>query len=283
MYNAFRQLCERLLRIPHDPTAPPGHEADTRLFRAAPNFYRYLVLLWALKTAGVLLITLGPLAVPLVAAAIALGSQGKRGGWFLLLIPGFILVLAVVARLFALAVVRLDFEKRWYLVTDRSLRIREGVINVREMTVNFANIQNLSISQGPVQRLLGIADLQVETAGGGGAVRQEQATQNLHLAKFRGVNNANEVRELIQDRLRRLKDSGLGDPEEATALRPTSPAMLPATPEIRTLLTEILSESTALRRSLEHVYGRGRRPFQDSLGLRGTLAKDSKFPLHGSK
>ena len=50
----------------------------------------------------------------------------------------------MIWRFFALALVRLDFEKRWYLVTDRSLRVREGVVNVREMTIMFANIQNIS-------------------------------------------------------------------------------------------------------------------------------------------
>ena len=38
--------------------------------------------------------------------------------------------------------------------------------------------------------------------------------ENLHTAWFRGINNAGEVRELIQQRLRLLKDSGLGDHEE---------------------------------------------------------------------
>ena len=41
------------------------------------------------------------------------------------------------------------------------------VVKVREMTVTFANIQNAPVNQGPIQRALGIADLQVETAGGG--------------------------------------------------------------------------------------------------------------------
>ncbi len=67
----------------------------------------------------------------------------------------------------SLALVRLNFEKRWYIVTDRSLRVREGILNVREMTVTFANIQNISISHGPVQRAIGIAELRVDTAGGG--------------------------------------------------------------------------------------------------------------------
>ena len=54
------------------------------------------------------------------------------------------------------ALVKLDFEKRWYVVTDRSLRVREGIAFVREATVTFAKIQNISMSQGPVQRALGM-------------------------------------------------------------------------------------------------------------------------------
>src|SRR5262245_49688238 len=129
VYNSLRPVCERLLRIPHDPAPPPGDEAATRIFHAAPNFYKYLLFLWALKTAGALLIVLGPLGLPLIGAAAVLGSQGKPAGWLLLLIPALILAICIIARLFALAVLRLDFDKRWYVVTDRSLRVREGVMS----------------------------------------------------------------------------------------------------------------------------------------------------------
>lgn len=44
MYNSFRQFAERLLRIPPDPEPPPGDEASTRLFRAAPAYYQYLLI-----------------------------------------------------------------------------------------------------------------------------------------------------------------------------------------------------------------------------------------------
>ena len=93
-----------------------------------------------------------------------------------------------------------------YMITDTSLRIREGLIVVRERTMTFANIQNLSICQGPLQRLLGIADLKVRTAGGGGGQGQGQGqaektgSANMHLGYFRGVDNAAEIRELAHDR-----------------------------------------------------------------------------------
>jgi uncharacterized membrane protein YdbT with pleckstrin-like domain len=251
VYNSFRQLCERLLRIPHDPAPPPGDEAATQIFHAAPNFYKYLLVLWGLKTVVLVIIVLGPVGVPLIVSALTLASQGKPAGWLLLLIPALVLAFGIVGRLFALVVLRLDFEKRWYVITDRSLRIREGVMSVSEMTVNFVNVQNLSISQGPIQRALGIADLQVETAGGAGATRNEPATRNLHTAIFRGIANAQEIRHLIQERLKGVKDAGLGDPDDARAATAAPRSEIVAGPQIEMALSQVLDEATALRRAIE--------------------------------
>ncbi len=123
------------------------------------------------------------------------------------------------------AVRRLDYEMRWYMVTDRSLRIRTGVASVQEITMSFANLQQVEVSQGPLQRALGLADLKVQSAGGGGAPgRGQRAHQDsLHIGYFHGVENAHEIRDLIQERLRRFRDSGLGDPEESAGRRAPSP------------------------------------------------------------
>src|SRR5690606_18212304 len=132
---------------------------------------------------------------------------------------------------FSLMVLRLDYEMRWYKVTDRSLRIREGVWHVREMTMTFANIQNIEITQGPIQRALGIADLKVQTAGGGG-VQEAQGQQqgvmfNMHIGYFRGVDNAEEILALMQERLRKQRGSGLGDLEDEAEEEETPPTTAP--------------------------------------------------------
>jgi len=250
MYNTFRQACEQLLRIPHDPAPPPGDEASTRIFRAAPNYYRYLLLLWALRSMALLLVVAFGLLMSIAVPVFLQAKAGHPGALLLLLLPLFVVTLVLVECLFRLAVVRLEYEKRWYVVTDRSLRVREGVVTVREMTVNFANIQNIAISQGPIQRALGIADLRVDTAGGGGASSHHhghQPTENLHTAWFRGINNAGEVRELIQQRLRLLKDSGLGDHEDSSRPAPGSAAGVPASPDLLAALREVHAEARALR------------------------------------
>ncbi|HWH70452.1 MAG TPA: PH domain-containing protein [Candidatus Sulfotelmatobacter sp.] len=245
MYKSFRPACERLLRIPHDPAPPPGDESSTRIFRAAPNYYRYLLLLWALKALGTLFVLLVSVLIPLLLGTFSLVKHGHKWGLLLSVVLLLVLAVDVVVQLFLLAVIRLEYDKRWYVVTDRSLRIREGVLTVREMTVNFANIQNISTSQGPIQRVLGIADLRVDTAGGGGGSTDAQhTTENLHTAWFRGIDNASEVRELILQRLHQLKDSGLGDHEEqpARAVTDRSSSLIQA-------LREVHAETQNLRQA----------------------------------
>jgi uncharacterized membrane protein YdbT with pleckstrin-like domain len=148
--------------------------------------------------------------------------------------------------------VRLDYRYRWYMTTDTSLRIREGITTVRERTMTFANIQNLSLKQGPVQRLFGISDLQVRTAGGGGAESSEESKKghseadNMHLGYFRGVDNAEEIRDLVLTQMRGMRDSGLGDPDEPAAVLGSQGPSVPSG-ELLVAARELLVEARALR------------------------------------
>jgi membrane protein YdbS with pleckstrin-like domain len=101
---------------------------------------------------------------------------------------------------------RLNYRLRWYIVTDRSLRIRTGVFTVNELTMTYGNIQEIRVSAGPLQHVLGLADVEVHSAGGGGASRGDSG----HIGRFEGLSNANAVRDLMVERLRHYRDSGLG-------------------------------------------------------------------------
>jgi uncharacterized membrane protein YdbT with pleckstrin-like domain len=247
MYKAFCDVCERLLRIPAPPEPPPGDEHTTQIFRAAPNYFKYLLALWGIRT-GVFVLVFGVGFVGILVATVFTHRHAGVASFLMFFIAVVVFAVFLLLQLFSLAVVRLDYEKRWYVVTDRSLRVREGILNVQEMTVNFANIQNISISQGPIQRLLKIADLKVDTAGGGGVMQAQGQHQmrNLHTAFFRGVSNAPEIRELIQSRLRHLKDSGLGDHEEvATANKVQAQSSM--TDALRGILEETRKLNVALQ------------------------------------
>jgi membrane protein YdbS with pleckstrin-like domain len=250
----------RLFRVPPEPRVPSGEAERVRIFRAAPNFYRYNLVRWGLTQAGALL----GLLIWLVLLRFLPERLGGLLDLFLVLE-----VLAWIAFLvqlpFTYALLRLDYELRWYLVTDRSLRIREGLASIREQTMTFANIQNMAIRQGPLQRLLGIADLEVHTAGGGAASKegkgQESGGSHMHVGMFRGVDNAEEIRDLVRDRVRRHRDAGLGDPDDAHATdahttdaeaaeeMPVGAA--PATePPLLEAARELLTETRRLREAL---------------------------------
>jgi uncharacterized membrane protein YdbT with pleckstrin-like domain len=230
--SALLALVARILAVPPVPDAPPGDEGATRVFRAASRYYYYRLAAWAARQ---VLVLTALFSLATSASKVGLSEVVSTIGVPLLLIE----------LLISYAAVRLDYEKRWYLVTNRSLRIREGVLRVSEITISFANIQNVSISQGPVQRVLGISDLRVDTAGGGGLVALgAQADAVMHTAFFRGVDNAERIRELIQEQLRGHKDSGLGDPDDASSTAsqhpaPNDDAVLAALRQIRAAAREL--------------------------------------------
>lgn len=248
MYSSFRQLCEKWLRIPPEPEAPPGDEASARVFHAAPKYLRYLGILWCLRTAFSLIVAAFPISF-ITAGLVAASNREPVAVTIALFIALAILGLIALHAAFSLAVIQLDYEKRWYLVTDRSLRIREGVKTVREITFTFANIQNLSVTQGPIQRMLGIADLKVETAGGGNVAGSKQAQPglSLHTAYFRGIDNAEEVKQLISARMRGHRDAGLGDHGDHAPI----PLRAIAGPSTLAALQAVLAEAKALRQAAE--------------------------------
>jgi len=124
------------------------------------------------------------------------------------------LVVFVVQFFWSLAAVWLDYTQRWYMVTDRSLRLRSGLLGIQEATMSFANLQQVSVHQGPLQRWLKLADVHVESAGGGAAAQGEGGGDSMHRSSFHAVENATEIRDLILARLQRFRQSGLGEPDD---------------------------------------------------------------------
>jgi hypothetical protein len=220
---------QRLLRIPPPPAPPVGAAGSSRVFQAAVGFYRLRLCQWGLGQAGTL-------------AGIGFGLTF---GFFLPekldeLIGGYIRMAELVAlALFAfqlgltLVLRTMDYRLRWYLVTDRSLRIREGIFRIREQTVSFANIQNVAVRQGPLQRWLGIADLEIRTAGGGEKTDAAGKGENLHRAVFRGVDNAPEIRDLIRRDLQRLRQAEAAEVDAPSPLLAAARELAAAARELR--------------------------------------------------
>lgn len=245
------RLITRFLKVPPEPEPPLGSPGSVRVFNAAPGYFQYRLVKWVVGQVGTvigLVVGLAFLAGGVEFAAIPIGQDVA----VLLEVVGIGLFLVQLPLSFLM--VRLDYRYRWYMITDTSLRIREGLLSVRERTMTFANIQNLSIKQGPIQRLFGISDLQVRTAGGGSETAGESKNElaeamNMHIGYFRGVDNAEEIRDLILGRMRGLKDSGLGDPDEP-AHQEQPAAAQPDGRDLEAAARELLAEARALRAAM---------------------------------
>jgi membrane protein YdbS with pleckstrin-like domain len=188
-------------RVPDEPPTIPGGNADaTHSFRPAEGFLRYLKFYFWIA----LVLIDGLILVGWIAITVAWPPAG-----IILALPA--LALAVLPDIVAYVAIHLRYDTTWYVVSDRTLRIRRGIWLLHETTITYENIQNIRVSQGPLQRWYGIADVLVETAGGGSGSAEGGGAGIMHRGLIEGVDNANEIRDLILGHLRKTRTAGLGD------------------------------------------------------------------------
>lgn len=249
MYEWLKSIILPLLRIEGaEPHPPAGHSASEirRIERAAPGYLRLKLFWWGLYAAA------WGLAVA-IASTLLLIADARL---LLLVIPLILVAIAKAATLYV--TMRLDYELRWYVLTDRSLMIREGVWNTKEITLTYANAQNVRVTQGPLERLFGFSTVEVETAGGGSA----ENGMTPHRARLPGLARPHEVRDLILDGVRRVGTTGLGDLDDhgprtiaaaAAGIATTRPAgrTLSATTGANLAAQQAWDEARALRAALE--------------------------------
>src|SRR4051812_10806968 len=115
-------LVLRLARVPAEPHVPEGTGESVRVFNAGRKYFTWRLILWGAANAGIALsllvafgFSLNPKLPPLV-RTIWWALEAGVVGVFLASIP------------ITYFLQRLNYEIRWYIVTDRSLRIRSGVV-----------------------------------------------------------------------------------------------------------------------------------------------------------
>lgn len=234
IYSGVWGVLASCFSVPHEPPTLPAAPRNTRTFRPSDGFLSYLKFHFWL----ILMLFDGAILI----AWVAIYANAPRvGAW--LAVPA--LIIAVLPDIIAYVAIHLRFDTTWYVMTDRSLRIRRGIWTIREITVTYDNVQNVSVSQGPLQRLFKIADVQIETAGGGGggAPGKHGGGGGAHSARIEGVENANELRDLIMARVRASRSAGLGDEgatdSETFGAGAWTPATLAVLAEIRDLARRI--------------------------------------------
>jgi len=278
VFERVQRFVLRFLRVPPEPEPPFGNPASVCVFRASRKLYLLRLVRWGLAQtfalAGILfwftiiavseheakrVRSQSPEAtslshLPSGRNQLALGPLRKVPPslfTWLWVAKGVGLLVYGTQLVFTFVVLRLEYQMRWYMVTDRSLRLRWGLWKVQEVTMSYANLQQVVVSQGPLERLLGISNVRVESAGGSGksAGKGEEKRSSMHSGVFHGVDNAGEIRDLILDRLRRFRESGLGDPDELKSGRIQDAAQCQhaATQEVLEAARDLLSEARKLR------------------------------------
>lgn len=270
----MKQFLLRMLKVSERPDPPPGHDEELITFQASKRYLYYSGVSWFFKQLGALLGILFSLAyfgsfeIPFVDFGIGNTApepierfMEEAPDWmaasplrFIELIElialGFFAIQAVTSGL----LLKLGWELRWYMVGDECLRIREGLWKVKEQTMTISKIQNMSVRQNPLQKLLGIEDLEIHTAGGGAKKSSDSdEDKGLHVGHFRGIENGAELRAQIRARMARSKGSGLGDEGDHPAETLESPLAPVSAGGAETLAAarELLDESRRLRGVVE--------------------------------
>ena len=222
VYRGIWVVLANCFKVPQQPPSMPVEPGGFhRKFHPSRRYLAYLKLyFWVALVVIDIAILIGWLAVlfwqPLI-------------GW-LIAVPVF--VVAVVPDIIAYIAIHLRYDTMWYVITDRSLRVRRGIWVIAEHTITFENVQNVDLHRGPVQQLFGISTLVVETAGA-----SEDEGEHLfsigNKAIMQGIDNPEEIRDLIMNRVRSTRSAGLGDEPQPNVACGWSPRALQLLREIR--------------------------------------------------
>jgi membrane protein YdbS with pleckstrin-like domain len=99
-------------------------------------------------------------AIIVVIATVVLATQSDQRVPALLIGSAALLGLVLVAVMRVLGIRRLAYQLR-----EHDLSLRSGVISHRVESLPFSRVQHVNIHRGPIERSLGLATLQVSTAG----------------------------------------------------------------------------------------------------------------------
>jgi len=166
--SAWRTLALRGLRYPGPIEAPEGTPGKERTLRPSPRYLRYTLV----KRLPAVLLTL---ALEEWFRHRILSTLNRHANvpplnWQLSLaveLAIFLVAFAVPTAVHALDVY-LHYIVKTYVLTDRALRVRDGVWFVRETTMAMSRVQDIVVTRGPLQGLFGISDIVVRSAGGAG-------------------------------------------------------------------------------------------------------------------
>jgi membrane protein YdbS with pleckstrin-like domain len=233
LYQGLWGILTRWFRVPAlPPTLPVAADETANAFQPSAGFLRYMTFQYwlgvAVVSAGLLILGVSITVVEPIAGI---------AYWLIALTAG------VAVALVAYTAIHLRYDTTWYVLTNRSMRIRRGIWIIHETTITYENVQNVSVNQGPLQRIFGIADVLVQTAGGGGGAQPQHPSGmpgGTHIGLIEGISDAVQVRDLLVSRMRLSRTAGLGDEHHEHDQQGWTPQQIAMLREVRDATLELV-------------------------------------------
>ncbi len=83
---------------------------------------------------------------------------------------GFIWLAPLISLLFAYMWARLTYSNYTYEIKSNGIYKASGIFFRNEVELSYDKIQNVIITRGPLDRMFGLSDIHIETAGGSGNI-----------------------------------------------------------------------------------------------------------------
>lgn len=114
-----------------------------------------------------------------------------------IVVVAIVMIVAYVALCYFLA--KLTYRFWRYELTEDSLKIEKGIIWKKYIAIPYDRVQNVDIYRGPADRILGLSDLHVQTAGYSGTSYGHRKRGISSEGRLPGL--APEIAEQIRNRL----------------------------------------------------------------------------------
>lgn len=256
MTPPFLQPLLRGLRITLEPPAPIANAHLRQVLKPSHRAHQLHVLKWFAAQlsalAGVLVIVFAIDFTQWLPSWLSFLDVFARLGDFTTYIPapwrwvGILLTVGgFIAQLpFSFLALWVERHTTWYVISDQGVQLRHGLWTVHETSLRFANIQQVTLKQGPLQRLLSLADVVLTTAGGRPNDDDDEDEKRKRQGELKDLDYV-QAQNLLSEIRSQLPAAG------TEAARPAlSPALLPASGAL-SAAHFLLNEARALRQTLE--------------------------------
>ncbi len=159
------------------------------------------------------------------------------------LLTYYVLASLVTGPFFPFVLLPLYFRYRTmrYRFSDEGVLMRWGILFHREINLTFARIQDIHLTSNFVERWLGLARIQIQTASG--SAKAEMTIE--------GIRSYRQLRDFLYARMRGAK-GGYGPGGAEVEAPPASASSSPGpSSEVAAVLREAVAELRSIRRSLE--------------------------------